>query len=192
MASGLHSSHDGSDLVADRTGAAGLPTLQGAVRLPRYRWHLGCILLKTAAISCGQGNVLRPYTTLTLSMRVPPNVVPERAGACAATRSLPSGLHSSQDVSDIAGVRVLKELLEAEPPLVSCADRILSPASGLHSSISASNIVADQGMQVTYNLKKAGAGWEAPAVAPWLEIAAENASNKVWLPDSPETRTAVG
>ena len=87
---------------------------------------------------------------------------------------------------------MLKELLEAEPPLVSCADRILSPASGLHSSISASNIVADQGMQVTYNLKKAGAGWEAPAVAPWLEIAAENASNKVWLADSPDSRTAVG
>ena len=87
---------------------------------------------------------------------------------------------------------MLKELLEAEPPLVSCADRILSPASGLHSSISASNIVADQGMQVTYNLKKAGAGWEAPAVAPWLEIAAENASNKVWLPDSPDSRTNVG
>ena len=101
--------------------------------------------------------MLRPYTTLTLSMRVPPNVVPERAGA------------------------VLKELLEAEPPLVSCADRIISLASGLHSSKSASNIAAEQGMQVTYNLKKAGAGWEAPAVAPWLEIAAENASSKVRL-----------
>ena len=47
-------------------------------------------------------------------------------------------------------------------------------------------------MQVTYNLKKAGAGWEAPAVAPWLEIAAENASSKVWLPDSPDSRTNVG
>ena len=112
--------------------------------------------------------MLRPYTTLTLSMRVPPNVVPERAGA------------------------VLKELLEAEPPLVSCADRIISLASGLHSSKSASNIAAEQGMQVTYNLKKAGAGWEAPAVAPWLEIAAENASSKVWLPDSPDSRTNVG
>ena len=51
------------------TGAAGFPTLQGA------------------------GNVLRPFSTLTLSMRIPPNVQPDRAGA------------------------VLKEVLEKDPPL---------------------------------------------------------------------------
>ena len=87
------------------TGAAGFPTLAQA------------------------GNVLRPFTTLTLSMRIPPNVVPDRAAT------------------------IIKEVLEADPPL---------------------------GMKVEYNCKKAGTGWEAPAVAKWLEMAAETASQQAY------------
>lgn len=87
------------------TGAAGFPSLQGA------------------------GNVLRPFSTLTLSMRIPPTVQPERAGA------------------------VLKDVLEADPPL---------------------------GMHVEYKLKKAGTGWDAPALAKWLELSAEKASKAAY------------
>ena len=87
------------------TGAAGLPSLAAA------------------------GNVLRPFTTLTLSMRTPPNVDVARAETA------------------------LKEVLEAEPPL---------------------------GMQVEFDLKKSGAGWDAPAVAPWLALSADQASERVF------------
>ena len=73
--------------------------------------------------------MLRPFSTLTLSMRIPPTVQPDRAGA------------------------VLKDVLEADPPL---------------------------GMKVTYKLKKAGTGWDAPALAKWLELSAEKASKKAY------------
>lgn len=83
------------------TGMAGIPALQDA------------------------GNVLRPRTSVKLSLRVPPTTDVNRA---------------SQD---------LKRLLEADPP---------------------------SGAQVTFKPEQGGQGWNAPALAPWLEKAAEAAS----------------
>ena len=36
-------------------GAVGTPWNPTLCKLPRYRWHLGCILLKTPAYRCQQG-----------------------------------------------------------------------------------------------------------------------------------------
>ncbi|MDC0714569.1 M20 family metallopeptidase [Stigmatella sp. ncwal1] len=71
------------------------------------------------------GNVLRPYTSVKLSVRIPP-----RLDAVAATK-------------------VLKETLESNPPY---------------------------GARVTFEGEKASAGWDAPALAPWLEKATAEAS----------------
>lgn len=84
------------------TGAGGLPALKDS------------------------GNVLRPSTTLKLSMRLPPTVKPPVA------------------------MDAIKRVLEQEPPY---------------------------NAKVTYNGEKGGAGWDAPAVAEWLEKAADKASS---------------
>jgi acetylornithine deacetylase/succinyl-diaminopimelate desuccinylase-like protein len=72
------------------------------------------------------GNVLRPFTTLSLALRLPPSV--------------DSG----------AAYHELKRTLEANPP---------------------------QGAQVSFDGDGAN-GWDAPALAPWLETALENASRR--------------
>lgn len=71
------------------------------------------------------GNVLRPNTTLKLSLRIPPTLPPQEASA------------------------FVKQLLEKDPPY---------------------------GATVHYKAEKAGSGWNAPALAPWLSAAAEDAS----------------
>ncbi|MDY7232440.1 M20 family metallopeptidase [Hyalangium rubrum] len=102
-------SSDGTELILNRTwrpalsitGAEGMPALGSA------------------------GNVLRPYTSLKLSMRIPPRVDP------------------------VAASKALKETLESNPPY---------------------------GAKVTFDGEKASAGWDAPALAPWLEKATADAS----------------
>ena len=64
------------------------------------------------------GNVLRPFTSVKISMRIPPRLDP--AGA----------------------VKALKAALEKDPPY---------------------------GAKVTFDGDKASTGWDAPALAPWLE-----------------------
>ncbi len=71
------------------------------------------------------GNVLRPFTAVKLSLRVPPTCDHE------------------------AVEKRLKELLESDPPY---------------------------GARVAFHAEKGGAGWNAPALAPWLEQASEEAS----------------
>ncbi|WP_224248495.1 M20 family metallopeptidase [Hyalangium gracile] len=101
--------NDGTELILNRTwrpalsitGAEGLPALGSA------------------------GNVLRPYTSLKLSMRIPPRLDP------------------------VAATKALKEALESNPPY---------------------------GAKVTFEGEKASAGWDAPALAPWLEKATAEAS----------------
>lgn len=83
------------------TGAEGLPSLDSA------------------------GNVLRPYTAVKLSLRLPPTLEPESAG------------------------QFLKTLLETDPPY---------------------------GAKVNLDIEKASTGWNAPALAPWLQSAIEDAS----------------
>ena len=73
------------------------------------------------------GNVLRPYTAVKLSMRLPPTLDGKRAG------------------------ELLKQALERDPP---------------------------NGAQVTLDLEKASSGWNAPAMAPWLERAIDAASQE--------------
>ena len=73
------------------------------------------------------GNVLRPYTAVKLSLRLPPTLEPAKASA------------------------VLKELLEKDPPY---------------------------GAKVTFDVEKAGAGWNAPQLSPWLETAVDAASRE--------------
>jgi acetylornithine deacetylase/succinyl-diaminopimelate desuccinylase-like protein len=73
------------------------------------------------------GNVLRPYTSLKLSLRLPPTLDGKLAGD------------------------LLKEALERDPP---------------------------NGAQVTLELEKASSGWNAPAMAPWLERAIDTASQE--------------
>ena len=85
------------------TGAAGLPALQDA------------------------GNVLRPITSVKVSLRIPPTL-----GADTASERL-------------------KSLLETDPPY---------------------------GAKVTFDADSAATGWNAPALAPWLEAAAESASDR--------------
>ena len=83
------------------TGAAGLPALESA------------------------GNVLRPSTSLKLSLRLPPTVDAEKALA------------------------ELGKLLTSDPPY---------------------------GAEVSFTPDTPGAGWNAPALAPWLEKSVERAS----------------
>ena len=71
------------------------------------------------------GNVLLPSTSVQLSLRLPPTVDAEAAGA------------------------TLKQLLEAEPP---------------------------SGARVAFTPQAAAAGWNAPALAPWLEASLARAS----------------
>ena len=100
---------DPTELVLDRTwrpsvaitGQAGLPELTLA------------------------GNVLRPHTSLKLSIRVPPT--------CDTAR----------------GAAALKAELERDPP---------------------------HGARVRFEVDAPGDGWEAPAVAPWLRAAVDDAS----------------
>ncbi|MFP5305969.1 MAG: peptidase M20, partial [Gammaproteobacteria bacterium] len=73
------------------------------------------------------GNVLRPFTTLKLSLRLPPTL---------------DGKQASQ---------ALKRLLEAEPPY---------------------------GAKVSLELEKSATGWNAPALATWLEQAVDGASRR--------------
>ncbi|MCB9832571.1 MAG: M20 family metallopeptidase [Planctomycetes bacterium] len=71
------------------------------------------------------GNVLRPFTTVKLSLRLPPLVDPTPATAA------------------------LKELLESNPPY---------------------------GARVRFTPEHGASGWNAPAVAPWLEKSVDEAS----------------
>jgi acetylornithine deacetylase/succinyl-diaminopimelate desuccinylase-like protein len=71
------------------------------------------------------GNVLRPYTTLKLSLRIPPTLSPTRA----------------RDV--------LREVLTSDPPY---------------------------GARIRCDFDEPATGWNAPALAPWLETALDEAS----------------
>jgi acetylornithine deacetylase/succinyl-diaminopimelate desuccinylase-like protein len=71
------------------------------------------------------GNVLRPFTAVKLSLRLPPTLEGNGAG------------------------ELVKRLLEKDPPY---------------------------GAKVTFELEKATSGWNAPALAPWLEASVEAAS----------------
>ncbi len=73
------------------------------------------------------GNVLRPYTAVKLSLRVPPTLNAAKGG------------------------EFLKRLLESDPPY---------------------------GAKVTFEVEKAGSGWEAPALASWLEHSVDAASKQ--------------
>jgi acetylornithine deacetylase/succinyl-diaminopimelate desuccinylase-like protein len=73
------------------------------------------------------GNVLRPFTAVKLSLRLPPTLEGKGAG------------------------ELLKDALERDPP---------------------------NGAQVTLELEKASSGWNAPAMAPWLERSIETASQE--------------
>lgn len=75
------------------------------------------------------GNVLRPSTSLRLSLRLPPT-----ADGAAATRHV-------------------KRLLESDPPY---------------------------GCKVTFAPEAAGAGWNAPALSPWLDAAVNAASRSAF------------
>jgi acetylornithine deacetylase/succinyl-diaminopimelate desuccinylase-like protein len=102
---------DLSELVLNRTwrpalsitGVGGLPALDSA------------------------GNVLRPYTAVKLSLRVPPTL------------------------DAVKGGEFVKKLLESDPPY---------------------------GAKVSFDLEKAGSGWNAPALAPWLEQSVDSASKQ--------------
>jgi len=89
------------------TGAGGIPPLDSA------------------------GNVLRPFTSVKLSLRLPPTLDAVKAG------------------------EFLKNLLENDPPY---------------------------GAKVTFDLEKAGSGWNAPALAPWLEQSVDAASRTYFGP----------
>ena len=73
------------------------------------------------------GNVLRPYTKLKLSIRIPPRVDPE------------------------AAQRAVKAVLEKDPPY---------------------------GAKVSFTGATASAGWDAPEMAPWLDKALDEASQR--------------
>jgi acetylornithine deacetylase/succinyl-diaminopimelate desuccinylase-like protein len=108
---GMHPvSPDRVELLLNRTWRAQLATV-GAAGLPA---------------PADAGNVLRPRTSLKLSLRLPPTLNADRA-------------------SDH-----LKAMLEADPPY---------------------------GAKVSFQTDHAGSGWNAPALAPWLEQALEEASN---------------
>ena len=117
-------SDDRAELVLNRTwrpalsvtGVSGIPSLENA------------------------GNVLRPYTALELSLRLPPTA----------------------DAADAA--RRLKVLLESDPPL---------------------------GAKVQFELGEPGQGWEAPALASWLEAAVDGAS-RAYFDDAPAVYMGEG
>jgi acetylornithine deacetylase/succinyl-diaminopimelate desuccinylase-like protein len=71
------------------------------------------------------GNVLRPYTSVKLSLRLPPTMHADSAGA------------------------LVKALFEKDPPY---------------------------GAKVSFNYDKAGSGWHAPPLQPWLTASLERAS----------------
>ncbi len=73
------------------------------------------------------GNVLRPFTALKLSLRLPPTLDGKRGG------------------------ELLQDILLKDPP---------------------------NGAQVSLHLEKASTGWNAPALAPWLENAIDAASQE--------------
>jgi acetylornithine deacetylase/succinyl-diaminopimelate desuccinylase-like protein len=108
-------SDDLAELVLNRTwrpalaitGVGGLPALDSA------------------------GNVLRPFTAVKLSLRLPPTANAVKSG------------------------EFLKQLLEADPPY---------------------------GSTVTFQLEKAGSGWDAPALAAWLEQSVDQASRTFFGP----------
>lgn len=77
------------------------------------------------------GNVLRPYTSVKLSLRVPPTLDAAKSGV------------------------FLKQLLEKDPPY---------------------------GAKVDFELEKAGSGWNAPALSPWLEQSVDAASKAFFGP----------
>lgn len=77
------------------------------------------------------GNVLRPFTAVKLSLRLPPTADAVKSG------------------------EFLKQLLEKDPPY---------------------------GAKVSFKLEKAGSGWNAPALAPWLEQAVDEASRTFFGP----------
>ena len=77
------------------------------------------------------GNVLRPFTAVKLSLRLPPTANAVKSG------------------------EFVKQLLESDPPY---------------------------GATVTFNLEKAGSGWNAPALAPWLEQSVDEASRTFFGP----------
>jgi acetylornithine deacetylase/succinyl-diaminopimelate desuccinylase-like protein len=85
------------------TGAGGLPALQDA------------------------GNVLRPFSALKLSFRLPPTADAARAA------------------------QRIKQVLESDPPY---------------------------GARVSFNAEKGSSGWNAPALAPWLEASVDAASRR--------------
>ncbi len=73
------------------------------------------------------GNVLRPFTSVKLSLRLPPTLDPKTA------------------------TELLKQTLENNPPY---------------------------GAKVEFEVEKASTGWNAPALAPWLEHAIDHASRE--------------
>jgi acetylornithine deacetylase/succinyl-diaminopimelate desuccinylase-like protein len=75
------------------------------------------------------GNVLLPYTTAKLSLRLPPTLDPEEAG------------------------KTMRRVLEADPPY---------------------------GAKVEFESATASAGWNAPALAPWLEASLAAASQNAF------------
>jgi acetylornithine deacetylase/succinyl-diaminopimelate desuccinylase-like protein len=77
------------------------------------------------------GNVLRPFTAVKLSLRLPPTLDGDSAGA------------------------LVKRLLERDPPY---------------------------GCKVEFALEKATSGWNAPALAPWLEASIDAASREFFGP----------
>jgi acetylornithine deacetylase/succinyl-diaminopimelate desuccinylase-like protein len=77
------------------------------------------------------GNVLRPFTAVKLSLRLPPTLDGESAG------------------------EFVKRLLERDPPY---------------------------GAKVSFELEKASSGWNAPALAPWLESSIDAASREFFGP----------
>ena len=77
------------------------------------------------------GNVLRPFTAVKLSLRLPPTLDGTTAG------------------------ELLKRLLEKDPPY---------------------------GCKVEFALEKATSGWNAPALAPWLEQSVDAASRQFFGP----------
>jgi acetylornithine deacetylase/succinyl-diaminopimelate desuccinylase-like protein len=104
---------DGADLILGRS----------------WRPQLAITAMDGYPLPRDAGSVLLPFTTLTLSMRLPPTCVP--AAALAA----------------------MKKALEENPP---------------------------HGAEVSFapwSSKSASSGWNAPALAPWLETALNKASN---------------
>ncbi len=102
---------DNAELVLNRTWRPAL-AITGADDLPA---------------SANAGNVMRPRTTLKLSLRIPPHVDAD------------------------AAAQLVKQTLEKDPPY---------------------------GAKVEYKVIGANAGWDAPALAPWLEKTLDAASAK--------------